>query len=1060
MIQLEQQSSPFVAVTKSIQVDERHNQYEKTDPLGKTKTQPANQVFLFEGTSELGHMISSESKYDNKSGEGSEGADWLEQPSDHSPFILVDCSLVTQTTSANHHASPGEAAETQIQADQSLSPSIFELDKFVSKKHVLSFTMAQNKDGPTTESQCDTGNKSIGNVVGKTTEARSLSSSSGGDRDTLKYSPDSLHPGSQDELRSNSDGDSSSGLEMDYIIVSGTVKEAEKEFHDRPKQGNRQSKGTSKSMETFSMLSYAATVLQTHAQAANREHREYTEQSRQKQMIRDTDSTPSKVTEQSQVVLCAHYSASLDDATEHHMPEIVGLSQSKNNSEALHQSDSRPTGCSQTQVEEGSNDDKSSIVARSASPSLRYPSDHFLKTREEVYVHSQISMEDSDEGGQSPSAPPPDFQVWGGQLARQDVPQTTSEPQSPVLTNSSVSRTSSLIGTPLSESGISTDRGLGLPFSGDLMEEENDEEEQEEGTDKEHTTLPTWTSEVQSASEEKQQFGSSDLLSFTEELIGGSSLQSLEPKRDRSLQNTVDYYNGQPIRTVDRDNWSTEQQTGDHESSQDSYSPVSRRHQDVTSQFSSQPTNAAYQWTESENLTQGQTQYGYNYHHIDQRTENQSAHPACLHTKSNSQQNTTDVYAEFTTHPTAIQYGSEQAESYYEPGGNAEYSLDNQGSQFQYMAESQYGDDSNLMCASELQCSQYQADGQSQYESDHAHYQFDGQPVYQSRVHPKREDHTRYVPEGCVHFFHSRQSQQGDGAAGMMASSEEAAEERDNREDPPSSADLSGGSNQRRKLAAPPMNVSLDRSEGSLLSEDALDTEDEASDTGDDLDVNVDEDTPDEADSLELNRHESNLGAGAASSDAIAGHRSAEESSENRLWRSVMVGEQEHRIDMKCIEPYKRVISHGGYYAEQNAIIVFAACFLPDSNCDNYNYVMENLFLYVISTLELMVAEDYMIVYLNGATPRRRMPGFTWMKKCYQMIDRRLKKNLKMFIIVHPSWFIRTLLGITRPFISSKFSSKIKYVNSLQELGEIIPMEFVHIPPSIVKADKKGNSFV
>lgn len=293
-----------------------------------------------------------------------------------------------------------------------------------------------------------------------------------------------------------------------------------------------------------------------------------------------------------------------------------------------------------------------------------------------------------------------------------------------------------------------------------------------------------------------------------------------------------------------------------------------------------------------------------------------------------------------------------------------------------------------------------------------------------------------------------------------MASSEEAAEEMDNRDDQPSSADLSGGSNQRRKLAAPPMNVSLDRSEGSLPSDDTLDTEDEALDTGDELDVNVDElDTPDEAD-LHEDSEESDQGAGAASSDAIAGHRAAEESRDSRLWRSVVIGEQEHRIDMKCIEPYKRVISHGGYYAEQNAIIVFAACFLPDSNCENYNYVMENLFLYVISTLELMVAEDYMIVYLNGATPRRRMPGFTWMKKCYQMIDRRLKKNLKMFIIVHPSWFIRTLLGITRPFISSKFSSKIKYVNSLQELGEIIPMEYVHIPPSIVKADKTGGSVV
>jgi len=44
---------------------------------------------------------------------------------------------------------------------------------------------------------------------------------------------------------------------------------------------------------------------------------------------------------------------------------------------------------------------------------------------------------------------------------------------------------------------------------------------------------------------------------------------------------------------------------------------------------------------------------------------------------------------------------------------------------------------------------------------------------------------------------------------------------------------------------------------------------------------------------------------------------------------------------------------------------------------------------YVISTLELLVAEDYMIVYFHGATPRRQMPSFSWLKRCYQMIDRR-----------------------------------------------------------------------
>lgn len=44
---------------------------------------------------------------------------------------------------------------------------------------------------------------------------------------------------------------------------------------------------------------------------------------------------------------------------------------------------------------------------------------------------------------------------------------------------------------------------------------------------------------------------------------------------------------------------------------------------------------------------------------------------------------------------------------------------------------------------------------------------------------------------------------------------------------------------------------------------------------------------------------------------------------------------------------------------------------------------------YVIGTLELLVAENYMIVYLNGATSRRKMPSVGWLRKCYQQIDRR-----------------------------------------------------------------------
>ncbi|XP_021796315.1 BCL2/adenovirus E1B 19 kDa protein-interacting protein 2 isoform X3 [Papio anubis] len=189
---------------------------------------------------------------------------------------------------------------------------------------------------------------------------------------------------------------------------------------------------------------------------------------------------------------------------------------------------------------------------------------------------------------------------------------------------------------------------------------------------------------------------------------------------------------------------------------------------------------------------------------------------------------------------------------------------------------------------------------------------------------------------------------------------------------------------------------------------------------------------------------------------SIAEYTAAEEKEDGRRWRMFRIGEQDHRVDMKAIEPYKKVISHGGYYGDGlNAIVVFAVCFMPESSQPNYRYLMDNLFKYVIGTLELLVAENYMIVYLNGATTRRKMPSLGWLRKCYQQIDRRLRKNLKSLIIVHPSWFIRTLLAVTRPFISSKFSQKIRYVFNLAELAELVPMEYVGIPECIKQYEEE-----
>nr|XP_031292816.1 caytaxin isoform X2 [Camelus dromedarius] len=251
---------------------------------------------------------------------------------------------------------------------------------------------------------------------------------------------------------------------------------------------------------------------------------------------------------------------------------------------------------------------------------------------------------------------------------------------------------------------------------------------------------------------------------------------------------------------------------------------------------------------------------------------------------------------------------------------------------------------------------------------------------------------------------------------------------------PPNTLNFNGAHRKRKTLVAPEINISLDQSEGSLLSDDFLDTPD-------DLDINVDDiETPDETDSLEFLGNgnelewEDDTPVAAAKnmpgdSADLFGDGSAEDGSatNGRLWRTVIIGEQEHRIDLHMIRPYMRVVTHGGYYGEGlNAIIVFAACFLPDSSSPDYHYIMENLFLYVISSLELLVAEDYMIVYLNGATPRRRMPGIGWLKKCYQMIDR-----------------------------SVKFINKIQYVHSLEDLEQLIPMEHVQIPDCVLQYEEE-----
>ncbi|XP_026205586.1 BCL2/adenovirus E1B 19 kDa protein-interacting protein 2 isoform X2 [Anabas testudineus] len=300
---------------------------------------------------------------------------------------------------------------------------------------------------------------------------------------------------------------------------------------------------------------------------------------------------------------------------------------------------------------------------------------------------------------------------------------------------------------------------------------------------------------------------------------------------------------------------------------------------------------------------------------------------------------------------------------------------------------------------------------------------------------------------------------------------------------PPDSLALSRPTKKKKVLVAPALSLSLGRSE-STVSEDfppaflSPSPEDE-DDKGLDFDLDAME-TPSDCESLPFPMCDLDLeddlrrlgvashrrrpfgprpGSGSRTGSVPGTDLDREDivDSQGTRWRCFSTGDppQESRVNMSVLEPFVRVLSHGGYYGDgMNDIIVFSSCYLPQNSLQNYQYVMDHLFRYVVGTLELMVAENYVIVYLCAGGQKDKLPGIGWLRECYTTIDRRLRKNLKGFYVVHPTWYIKALITIIRPFISSKFSRKLQFVGSLQELSLSVPTEHVQIPDCVRQYDQ------
>ncbi|XP_059899944.1 bcl-2/adenovirus E1B 19 kDa-interacting protein 2-like protein isoform X2 [Gadus macrocephalus] len=274
---------------------------------------------------------------------------------------------------------------------------------------------------------------------------------------------------------------------------------------------------------------------------------------------------------------------------------------------------------------------------------------------------------------------------------------------------------------------------------------------------------------------------------------------------------------------------------------------------------------------------------------------------------------------------------------------------------------------------------------------------------------------------------------------------------------PPTSLALSGPRPQRRRvLLAPALSLSLGGGD-SLASEDlplgllspdpedaeldrVLDGMATPSDTESMAFPSYDADMLDEMRRLGVASSHRRVGGPAPGAEAGLGCLEDEVDDQGTRWRRFSPGDepQESRVNMSLIQPFLKVLSHG------------------ENSLENYQSVMDHLFRYVVGTLDLMVSQDYAVVYLCAGGQKEKLPGIGWLRDCYTTIQRRLRKNLKALYVLHPTWYIKALITFIKPFISSKFSRKLQFVSSLSELSLLVPTEHVQIPDCVKQWDQSG----
>ncbi|ERE89899.1 ganglioside-induced differentiation-associated protein 2 [Cricetulus griseus] len=118
---------------------------------------------------------------------------------------------------------------------------------------------------------------------------------------------------------------------------------------------------------------------------------------------------------------------------------------------------------------------------------------------------------------------------------------------------------------------------------------------------------------------------------------------------------------------------------------------------------------------------------------------------------------------------------------------------------------------------------------------------------------------------------------------------------------------------------------------------------------------------------------------------------------------------------------------------------------------------MDKALLYFIHVMDHIAVKEYVLVYFHTLTSEYNHLDSDFLKKLYDVVDVKYKRNLKAVYFVHPTFRSKVSTWFFTTFSVSGLKDKIHHIDSLHQLFSAISPEQIDFPPFVLEYDAREN---